>query len=427
MDMNSQHMTSEPRHAALFKLFLKEIQLWCRTGREPKTGSQDVKYYLDLQEKRLARHNLKMETTFEPRNNVMSTYETLSNTAFANLGRFQQSTYAQSENKTVSYYRDGKKIYSKNDVLTMYQIILDPEEGNKNIGGTTYVCPNCGAVSTLSELQDDGCRYCGTKFMMKDLYPKVTNYYCLDQGSSVDKQLDHHKRNVILCTLVLASVICLINFPKMEELNIVYGALTFAGAALLSAFISHLGLSLLALIKLLVTGAKTTPVIVGSAGSKNKLTDQLSKYDPSFSYEYFESKALSFTRMILFHDNIADCVQCTGSDRSHKFHDIVDIEYRGGMGVKGIRRKGEYLEAELELYLTSTVDDGRKISSRPEKIRITMRHNTHFPVDPTFSISKVQCHSCGGSFDARKTKCCPYCGLQFDAGISDWVITEIDR
>ena len=202
------------------------------------------------------------------------------------------------------------------------------------------MCPNCGAISTLDSLQEEGCKYCGTKFIMKYLYPKVINYYCLDQGSSVDKQLDHHKRNVILCALVLAAIICLINFPKMEDLTVISAVFTFVAASLLSAFVSHLGLSMLAFLKLLVTGFKTTPVIFGSAGTKSKLTNRLSKYDPSFSYEYFESKALSFARMILFHDDLANCVQYAGSDHSHKFDDIVDIEYRGGMGVTSIRQKG---------------------------------------------------------------------------------------
>lgn len=427
MDANSRYVNSEPQHADLFKRFLKEIQLWSRTGREPKTGSQDINYYLDLQEKRLLQHNLKMETTYEPRADVLSTYETLSRITSSHLARFQQSTYAQAQNKTVSYYRNDKKIYSKNDVLTMYQIILNPAAGDRNIGSATYVCPNCGAISRLDALLEEGCQYCGTKFIMKDLYPKVTNYYCLDQGSSTDKQLDHHKRNVILCALVLAAIVCLINFPKMEELTIVSAVFTYVTAFALSAFVSHLGLSMLACLQLIVTGIKTTPVICGSAGSKKKLTDRLSKYDPSFSYEYFESKALSFARMILFHDDLANCVQYTGGDYSHKFDDIVDIEYRGGMGVSFIRQKGEYLEVGLRLYLTTTLDNGRKITTKPETIRITMRHNTHFPVDPTFSIRKVQCSGCGGSFDARTTKCCPFCGKEFDAQINDWVITEIHR
>ncbi len=428
MDKNdAKPRTSEPRHADLFKRFLREIQLWCRTGKEPKTGSQDLNYYLDLQEKRLLQHNLKMETTYTPRADVHSTQEILSWLSLSHLGRFQQSTYFQSEDKTVSYYRDGKKIYSKDEVLTVYQIILDAAAEDRNIGSTTYVCPNCGAISTLNALQEEGCPYCGTKFIMKDLYPKVTNYYCLDQGSSTDKQLDHHKRNVVLCALPLATVLCLINFPKMEYLNLILAILTFVMAVLLSAFVSHLGLSLLALCKLLVTGLRTTPVMCGSAGSKKKLTKRLSKYDPSFSYEYFESKALSFARMILFHDELANCVQYKGSDHTQKFDDIVDIEYRGGMGVTSIQEKGDYLQVSLRLYLTTTLDNGRKIRTKPETIHITMRHNIHFPVDLTFSIRKVQCPGCNGSFDARTTKCCPYCGREFDAGINDWVITEIRR
>lgn len=427
MDTNIRNANAEPPHADLFKRFVKEVQLWCRTGKEPKSGSQDITYYLDLQEKRLQQHNLKVKTTYEPRTNVFSSYELLSRIASAHLAQFQQSTYYQSENKTITYYRNDDEIYNKTDVLWLYQTILNPAPGDRNIGNTTYVCPNCGAISRLDALQTEGCPYCGTKFIMKDLYPKVTNYYCLDQGSSTDKQLDHHKRNVILCALVLAVIICLLNFPKMDELTLFSAVAMFVGSSLFSAFIAHLGLSLLAFLKLIATGCKNVPVMYGSAGTKKKLTNRLSQYDPSFSYEYFEGKALAFARMILFHDDLAQCVQYQGADRSHKFDDIVDIEYRGGMGVKSIQQHGDDLEVKLQLYLTTTTDNGKKITQQPENIHITMRHNIRFPVDPTFSIRKVQCTGCGGSFDARTNKCCPYCGREFDAGVNDWVITDISR
>lgn len=48
-----------------------------------------------------------------------------------------------------------------------------------------------------------------------------------------------------------------------------------------------------------------------------------------------------------------------------------------------------------------------------------MYHNAEFPLDRSFSIAKVQCSNCGGSFDARKEKCCPYCDQPYDAGIHD--------
>ena len=54
----------------------------------------------------------------------------------------------------------------------------------KNCGGNIVYspekrkmcCPHCGAASTLGELED-GCEYCGTKFVMSELYPKVSNFF----------------------------------------------------------------------------------------------------------------------------------------------------------------------------------------------------------------------------------------------------------
>lgn len=95
--------------------------------------------------------------------------------------------------------------------------------------------------------------------------------------------------------------------------------------------------------------------------------------------------------------------------------------------MESIQRNQDRIEVVLKLYLTNTIDDGKKISQKDEAIRIWMYHHVQFPVDPTYSIRKVQCPCCGGSFDAREQKTCPFCNQEYDAGINDWVVTKIQR
>lgn len=49
------------------------------------------------------------------------------------------------------------------------------------------------------------------------------------------------------------------------------------------------------------------------------------------------------------------------------------------------------------------------------------------PEDKGLGQTVYVCPNCGGSFDARKEKCCPYCDQPYDAGIHDWIVTEISR
>lgn len=57
----------------------------------------------------------------------------------------------------------------------------EPELGDWR--NETYVCPNCGNITKIAALEDEGCAYCGTHFLMAQLYPKVTNFYILDNLS----------------------------------------------------------------------------------------------------------------------------------------------------------------------------------------------------------------------------------------------------
>ncbi|RHW02481.1 hypothetical protein DXA91_00120 [Clostridium sp. OF09-10] len=42
--------------------------------------------------------------------------------------------------------------------------------------------PACGAVSQIKALFE-GCPYCHTRFLMQDLYPKVANFYSIEDLS----------------------------------------------------------------------------------------------------------------------------------------------------------------------------------------------------------------------------------------------------
>ncbi len=417
-------MNSNTPHTDLFKRFIKEIQLWYRTGKEPKSGSQDMKYALQLQEKQMKSHHLRAEMRFEPESEVSSSAQVLNAVPVLNaFAKFLQDTCFQSGTQTITYYRDEQQIFRREKHVTIYENILEPEPGDRQSGGTPYSCPNCGAVSTLSILQEKGCPYCSTRYFMKDLYPRVSNFYSLDSASLSDKQAKRHKGVIAIGAVVISLIATVYGCFAGTVDSLLIGIASFLGGLLIGAFAMYLGMAMIYLVYSFVQAGKSISVVKGSVGAKKKL----SKLDPSFSYEYFEGKALSLTRMILFHDDLENCPQYRGNGSFDEFSDLIDIQYRGGFGVESIRKNQDRIEAVLKLFLTNTYDNGRKLTEKDEKIRIRMYHRGNLPVNPTFSIRAVQCPNCGGSFDARETKVCPFCSEQYDAGLSDWVVTEIQK
>ena len=78
-----------------------------------------------------------------------------------------------------------------------------------------------------------------------------------------------------------------------------------------------------------------------------------------------------------------------------------------------------------DLYFEISRDLGNKIKTRDEVYRIKAGRRTDIPYTNNFSITNIQCASCGGSFDAFKSNKCPYCGSEYDQEKNDWVIYEM--
>lgn len=420
---------NEGKYDGLFHKFRLGLQNWCLTGKEPKAGNQDIKYYLDLQEKRLQDHDLSMKLQMDPEEEIQSVHKISSNVPIlgSGLSKFDQSLYVQQVTQTVSFSREGKSLFRKEEHLAMYQTILDPDTHDHVFEQSTYVCPNCGAISTLETLQDAGCPYCNTRYLMRDLYPKVTNYYFIDGGYRPERKWKSDSKKLVLLAVCGGVLQAVYSYFTDETLGLIGALLSVPFGALIWGIGLYLLWAMGFLVYAIFKAGKAVSLVGATAGSKKKLTQKLREFDPAFDYEYFEGKALSLARILMLSPDPDDNVQYEGPRIGDSFSDVVDIQYRGGIGVRSIKKNGDRIEVELDLYLTNTLDRGGRLSRKEEKIQLSMYHSADFPVDGAFSITKVQCHGCGGSFDARKEKNCPYCGQTYDAGLSDWVVTKIRR
>ena len=80
-----------------------------------------------------------------------------------------------------------------------------------------------------------------------------------------------------------------------------------------------------------------------------------------------------------------------------------------------------------DLYMENAYDLSNRIKAKKEIFRVRAGRRTDIPFTTNFSITKIQCPSCGGSFNAFKTISCPYCGNEYKQENTDWVIYDIQN
>ena len=73
-------------------------------------------------------------------------------------------------------------VYEREMEQVMYEIIAHTPN-DAQLTNITTTCPNCGAVSSVAALEE-GCKYCGTHFKIRDLFPRVVNLYFLKNKST---------------------------------------------------------------------------------------------------------------------------------------------------------------------------------------------------------------------------------------------------
>ncbi len=418
-------------YSEMYDKFREELQKWCVTGKEPKTADQDVRYYLDLEEKRLKKRNITIKTELKPYGQVSQTSKIVSELKFDpfDVGNYSQSQHHQSVEKTVSYTRNNQKLYSKKDDYTLYVTIIEPASKElSDIGKMDYVCPSCGTVSKVHILQQEGCPYCGGFFMISELFPKVSNYW-VHKTVNIPEKFNSNVKKCILKTIpftIIGFGIYLLLAKKISGWPYLIFS-SVAGGTILGAIYGYFIFVGAVFYRLFMVARRDSKVLSGTKRGRKKITSFLSKYDPAFSYEYFQGKVLSLLRSIILAENPDNLLQYAGEKLDAEFKNYLHINYAGGMGVESAEIKDDKILLTLKVFLLNTVDKDKAVEERLEMLRVKMEHHASFKVDPNFSIQRVNCKGCGQSFNALKEKRCPYCGSEYHLIEDDWIVTAINR
>lgn len=180
-------------------------------------------------------------------------------------------------------------------VRTMfYQTILDSDENGETIQSLLCSCPNCGVVSPVSVLQETGCPYCKTRFLISELYPRVCNYFFINCFPMVPDLIRSELKSLLPKAVVISAILTVIRIWSSLFTKNLYGIITgiacfpfFIPAGLLIAFV-------FLLVRIVWNFGKQSAGVFrmfsGSLHSRERFDEKCRQWDPSFNYLYFGEK-----------------------------------------------------------------------------------------------------------------------------------------
>ncbi len=405
--------------------FIKDLERFYEDGTEPSQASQDMRYFLHQHEKRLAEKGVKIQRRYTFTQNGVKHSFTRNRPPYT-----VDRSFVECDSSTLYTNASTQKRLKrpKKSASIFYANILN----RLDIQDAEYICPNCGHKATL-EIFTNGCPMCGTRFQMKQLFPCVSNYWLMSQLAPRFSMEGLVRVIATLAVLLGLGVGSYVGFQYWSDAGI-GGALFFGiGAALLTGFMSFICIYLLFSIVFMhfmfwkmITHAVSTADIASASLTKNSLKQAMQRFDPEFSYELFEGKAMSLFRAIVFSEDRTNMSIYRGDPDLPGFDDIIDIDYRGAMKYLNSRiQDGNILVLLVRLYMFNTYLIDGKIVQKKEDFNMTLIKRLTAQEDLGFSIHAVNCKTCAASFDAMHVLQCPTCGTPYHLEDEDWVVVGL--
>ena len=394
-------------------------QLNASDGQPPKLSAADLKYARMLQERRLQAKGVTLKVTYEPDDPPLSAVSWKMDSDTRYITRLPVSEVRTKRSFSVGGRE--KKTSKRKEWLYSYIVWLrgQPPEAPCS-------CPNCGGATTLGNLTD-GCRFCGTRFMAEDLYPKVVHYYTLPTKNLLNRL----KPFMIVCIVASLLFSLLMNGSQMmagltsgDMLSVIGWVLYLPVVILCGAVLGYITGAIYILGEMLVRAIASIPSIIRYGTAKRRLPRFMRRYAPDFSSDRFIGKLLSILNILVYSGNLENCALYGGKPVTHDFSDIIDMSYNGYLGVRDCQERDGYLYITLDMYMDVFTCKGETIRHGNRTFRMTVCRNASAPEDHGFNAKAIQCRSCGGSFDATKEKHCPFCSTEYNLRDYDWVVTD---
>ena len=422
MNTKSETVIWRKEKHRIFENFALELQECVEGGELPESADQDLRYALELQRERVKSKGLKMQYEYVPRGHFPE-----GNTLGKDWGdnRYISKMDYRTCRFTKSIFRDEKRVYRKSKDMIFYQVltdVLNPE----TVGEDSYNCPSCGAISKVSRLQE-GCPYCGTFFEMSDLFPKVTNFYHVEDHSATTEEFKVTLAKYMLPFMLVIGIYSVYSLYVKNGNTLLYSLITGIILGALGGLLGYLCWVAKILFRLFKEAGKSMPMLLNTAGSEKRFVTQMQRYSPEFSYQYFSDKAASILRMIIFSENPQELPYYVGEPVGNMFSDIVESSYTGATALKSFQVNGPYCFVTVEVYMDDICEKKGRFVRRRNVFRMQLCRNIAKPIDYRFSIRRINCSSCGSSFDATKQRNCPNCNTRYEIGDEDWFVIKVGR
>lgn len=399
--------------------FINDFKQWGLTGKEPESGSLDLNYALDLQEKRMKSYGLSVNYDFVSNGKGTNDIFTFGNRK--DSGKFRSTTSVAHYKVKKTYFKNGTKISKQKGKKAFYAMITRLLDQDSD---AVCCCPNCGAVSSIKALLG-GCPHCKTKFIITDLFPKVTNFFFIKDFS---ESLPNGKRLVLLWmgipSILVTAYYWFCNMPTAITPETVFSVIA---CLLLGAFAGYVIWGFGFVAKALFKSFASIPAMGRLYSAKYNLPKYMKQIDSNFSYEYFVGKMFALIKMMIFSDDYENLAIYEGQPMQNKFKNVIDIDFSGVIRLNSFNVIGNYCYVDMNYYITDYIYKNNSVHKRRDELHIKVCRNIHTLKNPNFSLKRVECKSCGASFDATHEHNCPYCRSPYHLGDDDWVVLEFGK
>ena len=406
------------RSAEIRDKFFEQYTEFYKGGPVPEYSSADFAYFLECHRKRLKDKGVTAVKKVEKIADDIDSCSHKDRPPYTLDMTFKECNFE------TEYYAGGKFLAkSDKDTETLYCNILNKEGYTEE----TISCPNCGHAAGARSFIN-GCPMCGTTFKSFKTYPCVTTFWTLPkfvERSKINKSMKGVVGLGIALALVVAAIVFFVNLKEAG----VGGAIFFAViAGLITGWIGTIMIYLLysvilaigAFSKMFAIAADTSDLQAAQL-TKKKFENDMKRYFPDFSYEYFEGKMISLLRAIVFSDDRHNLSIYKGQDSLNYMNSVVDVEYRGAIKYEGSTVVGDILHVRMIAYVVCVVYEEGKLTKHQRAFKMEMIHKLK-EEDLGFSVHAVNCATCGATFDAMHVEKCPHCGNEYHLIDDDWVV-----
>lgn len=417
------------------KKFIDELNAR-KPSEKVMSADRDLESLLAMRDRRAAKHGITITETFGDIN-----HEKLRSQPEAST--YRDDRYFVTNEKIplshkIIFEKDHNKLYSHESEMVYASVDVIDLLDSTRLPAEAYVCPNCGDISSAEELASTGCPYCGTRFSIPQLFPKVSHFSHTAARSESKRSSFKRAIKPALITFIVAWVIWF--FRSCGTL--LEGASDYGVAGyLFSAVTTFIGSFFIALIPAVIAYFIATYVYTlntamsdtyqrvkkhsannETAYSTRVFEKTMAEYGPIFNFNYFSSRVYNLLGAIIYAEKEEECPFYNGPEFVGGFDMIIDY-IPIGMEITKFDVSDEGIcTIESKVFAVTYAYENGKIRHRQTEFDVKTSKNMNYPIDINFSAHTYCCDGCSASFDATKTKSCPYCGRPHDMLDEEWYI-----